>query len=49
MLLGILLLFWNFAAAIFRNDAADWNYAAVPPKIKISTKIQTPLYVTQPC
>ena len=25
---------WNYAAAIFRNNAADWNYAAVFPKIK---------------
>ena len=29
-----MLLFWNYAAAIFRNYAADWNYAAVFLKIK---------------
>ena len=34
MLLGIMLLFWNYAAAIFRNYAEDWNYAAVFSKIK---------------
>ena len=34
MLLGIMLLFWNYAAAIFRNYAGDWNYAAVFPEIK---------------
>ena len=36
MLLRIMLLFRNYAAAIFRNHAADGNYAAVFPKIKLA-------------